>query len=164
MKQTLPQEISSFLQEQHIMTVATVADGKPSAATVYFYFEEDGDFYFPTRQKSRKFTHIAENPHVAIVISNKNEVKTLQIEGIATEETDPIKTAKMIDRLITITREQESLWKRWFPPIKQMREDGYLSIIRVEPTWMRWGNFSHSDDGVDNYFTQIIPTEAEENE
>lgn len=162
MKTALPHEIISFLEEQHTMTIATVADGKPSAATVYFYVEEEGVFFFPTRQNSRKFRNISADPHIAFVISDDEQVKTLQVEGIAAEETDSVKTAKMIDRLLVITRKHEELAKRWFPPIKQMRDEGYLSIIRINPTWMRWGDFSHGPDESDDYFTQIIPADTEE--
>ncbi len=79
--------VAKYLNEQHMMQIATSVDGQPWCCTVYYVHDDQRNLYwasFPTRRHSQE---IASNPNVAIAIPIRHtkgeKVIGIQVEGTA---------------------------------------------------------------------------------
>ncbi len=78
----------SFLNSQIICVVATVTPaGHPQAATVFYWIDDIKDdsfaIYFVTKQQTRKFKNLTNNPRLSIVVGTQFEPNTVQMDGEA---------------------------------------------------------------------------------
>lgn len=150
------EEVVRILKQQHTGVVATVSEsGTPSAATVYYFVDDDFTIYFPTRATSRKYQNIQKNAAVAFTVSNDESMQTIQVEGTAAEVEEPESIARVIERLIEISVHNITATGRWLPPVKQLR-DGHFAVIAISPTWIRTANFLESDSSTANPYTVVL--------
>lgn len=79
--------ITQYLNEQHMMQVATSIDGQPWCCTVYYVHDDQRNLYWASLPSRRHSQDIAANPNVAIAIPIKHvkgeKVVGIQIEGTA---------------------------------------------------------------------------------
>jgi len=83
-----PQKIiKQYLQEQHVMQLATVRDGQPWCTSVYFILGDDGNLYWASIPSRRHSIEIGDDARVAAAIAVKSEIDKkvagIQIEGTA---------------------------------------------------------------------------------
>jgi uncharacterized protein YhbP (UPF0306 family) len=82
----LRDQVLSFLEAQHVLTVATADTDGPWAAAV-FYASEGFSLYFLSDPASRHARSIGENPRVAVAISDWTggwrAIRGVQLEGDA---------------------------------------------------------------------------------
>jgi len=144
-------DLLTFLQGHFIATLATVKPGgMPHGATVYFNNDEKGNFYFLSRDTTRKWKNIVENPHVSLVITDPNTSQTVQVEGTA-EEVDYAKTyAGQVQNLIM---HLEKNGKKWTDTPLQHQNAGYFMFVKVTPTWIRWSNYAEWKDIIQFEYT-----------
>jgi uncharacterized pyridoxamine 5'-phosphate oxidase family protein len=134
--------ILDFLQQQHVGVVSSIdSSGNPNSATVYFIVDEDYNFYFPTRPGSRKYTNISDNPNVSFTTTDAKGMTTVQLTGVAEEVAETAAIIQMIEKLLNVSTHHIQEVGRWIPPIKQLR-DGHFALIKIAPTWMRYGQFN----------------------
>lgn len=136
---TTQEQILNFLKQekQKLGVISTVSDvGTPQSAFIYYAFDEDLNIYFITRTKSRKYTNIEKNPHVAFVVGTENPPQTLQIEGTASLLERPEDFAFLFSDLVKMAVE-----RHFVPPITQMTNSGDVFFMKIAPTWVRLGNF-----------------------
>ncbi len=89
----IKETVLKYLKEHYTMTVATVKDGTPWAASV-FYANDGFTLYFLSDPESRHSRDIAENPTVAVTVNEDyhdwRKIKGVQMEGkaelVATED------------------------------------------------------------------------------
>lgn len=81
------QLLDGYLDEQHMMQLATSAGGQPWCCTVYYVHDDERNLYWaswPTRRHSQE---IEANPNVAVAIpikhTNGEKVVGIQAEGTA---------------------------------------------------------------------------------
>ena len=87
------EKVIRFVQAQKLAVLATAdSTGKPEAAVLGFSFNEKVEFIVATSRLSRKYSNLQHNSNVAMVIGWEAG-KTVQIDGIAEEVTDPAKFA-----------------------------------------------------------------------
>ena len=84
--------VESKVEEVNAMTLATIADGKPSARIVLLKgFKKEG-FIFFTNYNSRKGKELQNNAHAALVFFWKELERQIRIEGVveklSNEESD----------------------------------------------------------------------------
>ena len=76
-----------YLDENHVMQVATVVGGQPWICTVYYVYDKGFNFYWASLPTRRHSVEIAKNPQVAAAIKVKGvigeKVIGFQIEGQA---------------------------------------------------------------------------------
>jgi hypothetical protein len=81
------EEIRRMLEAHNTLTLASVQDGMPWAATVFYASDDKLNLYFVSDQRTRHARDMAANPAVALAINadvdNWNDVRGLQIEGVA---------------------------------------------------------------------------------
>ncbi len=80
----LEQAIEGEVNEPTAVLVSTVSpEGTPSARTVLLKGVENNELVFYTNYKSRKGTHLAQNPHIALTFLWHELERQIHIEGIA---------------------------------------------------------------------------------
>lgn len=78
------QQVDEFVQNQVIGVLSTIdADGAPMGATVAFATTANGCWIVGTNESSRKSSNIANDPRVAVTITDASTRYTLQAEAIA---------------------------------------------------------------------------------
>lgn len=81
MKSTVPQEITSFIKDNGIMTLA-VSDTEPWVCTVYYGTDEDLTFYLLTDPNSIHGKTLVKNPKVAFNIYDSHTKITESKRGV----------------------------------------------------------------------------------
>lgn len=139
-------QVLKFLKEHSHASIATVTeDGMPEVATIYYGVDDHLNFYIPTGTLSRKFKNIEKNPHVALAITDLEQLTTVQIEGVASVA---LLTKKSLGVIKILSKAlSPSVWgsmKSIFdsiPPVIKMK-NGLLVILKVEIKWARWADFT----------------------
>ena len=78
-KTLLPEERKEEAIEM-VLSTAT-SDALPAARYVHLKYVKGGKFYFFSNYNSRKGTHLAENPHAALLFYWKSLNRCVRIEG-----------------------------------------------------------------------------------
>jgi len=134
------QDLLNFLRKQNSAVLATIKTGNVAhAATIYFYTEDDLRFYFLTKNSTMKFTNIKENHSVALVISDPDNLETVQVEGIAREVDYAKEYSQTMEKF---TQKLESRGKEWEKiPLNHIQNKGYYVFVQITPTWIRWTDY-----------------------
>ena len=124
------QKAHNFLMAHDVATLATLApNGMLHAAVVYYVTDKNSTVYIVTKNKTSKAQNIATHPQVALVVYDASSMQTIQIEGIASVESDP-KICKRIYDSILRPRFQGSHAE--MPPIMYLPAGGY-EVIVIKP-------------------------------
>ncbi len=143
-------EALTFLKAHSAGVVATVSkDYAPHASVIFYVTDEAFNIYFLTKRSSRKFKAISAHPQVAFTIGPQDVPQTLQIEGTGSELTSTEDRDKHIPDLMNILAAQ----RPGFVPAGKM--DGELTVMWIQPKWIRWADFSKPVIGNDNLFVDI---------
>jgi hypothetical protein len=125
--------ITTVMDGNRLMVVATQWQGKPQSALVAFSRKEEFELIFGTFVETRKYRNLIADPCVAVVIGWNDDQITVQYEGIASlvsgEERDQcvaIHLAKLPEAHIYSTMENERYFK-------------------ICPTWIRYSDLSLPD-------------------
>ena len=99
----LKEEIEDYLSKRKFLNLATSSkDGKPLSHPIA-YINIGPDVYFATRMSTRKAKNIAENPNVAYSVydptDHYDEIRLVQMEGIAKEITDKTKFKEILQKI-----------------------------------------------------------------
>jgi nitroimidazol reductase NimA-like FMN-containing flavoprotein (pyridoxamine 5'-phosphate oxidase superfamily) len=76
----------NFLNEPNRLTAvigSCPADGDTHVATVYYYVDNNFNFYFLTATNTQKYRNLLENPNAALVVGFGPEYTTIQGQGTA---------------------------------------------------------------------------------
>ena len=132
-----------FLKEHPAAHLATVnPDGKPFISTVYFYANSMAELFIATLSKTEKYKNIQADSHVALVVTDEDAQKTVQITGTASEEQNPAVKMAILEQLATLQARNKSGWP---PPIVKL-DKGQLRLIKVIPTWVRLSDFKNPEN------------------
>jgi uncharacterized protein YhbP (UPF0306 family) len=95
----LREQVLAYLAAHNTVSLATVSDGQPWAATV-FYVNIGTDLYFLSEPKTRHCQNILANGRVAATINEDyrdwREIKGIQLEGRAEEVTNAVELARAL--------------------------------------------------------------------
>ncbi len=148
--QELQEKIKSILDKESTLCLSTSSrKGVPESAIVYYSTDNDSNFYFLTKELTRKKQHLDENNEVSLLLSDHESCSTLQIQGKAKELVTNKEKISAFNSLIKIIGEGTECWP---PPIGRV-EMGNLCLYKVTPYWMRLGNFKASGKDI---FEQLI--------
>jgi general stress protein 26 len=124
------QKAHNFLMAHDIATLATLSpSGMLQAAVVYYVTDKNSTLYIVTKSKTSKAQNIAVNPQVAFMAYDTSSMQTIQVEGLASVESDP-KVCKRIYDTILRPRFQGSHTE--LPPIMYLPAGEY-EVIVVKP-------------------------------
>lgn len=83
----LKEAVLRYLEENRLISIATVRENKPWSATTFFAYDEDFHILFFSRSDTQHAQNIAQNPHVSATINQvwgkPGKVKGIQLAGTA---------------------------------------------------------------------------------
>lgn len=140
----------AFLKQLNAGVLATSGhDNVPHATVVHFISDASFNIYFLTKKDSRKFAAIQAHPQVAFVVGRSDVPQSLQIEGVASEVlSDDTKEARISELMNILAQHVPG-----YVPLAKM--DGEMTLMWLQPKWIRWADFSKPQIGNANMFTEI---------
>ena len=134
-KEDFIKEALKFLDEHVTAAVATVSVlGEPEVATMYYYTDNDFNFYFITSTSSQKVKNLEANKNVAIVVGFGPAPIAVQAGGTAEISYDF--REEFIDKVLEkINFHSIDQW-----PVLQLEKEG-LVLLKVKPKWLVLLNF-----------------------
>lgn len=82
--QTIKDSVYRFLADKERLTAVVAScptDGNAHAATVYYFVDEEFNFFFLTAANTEKYQNLLENPNAAIVVGFGPSYTTIQGQG-----------------------------------------------------------------------------------
>jgi len=129
-----PDHVITYIQSQKVGVLAVeMPDGSPHGSTVHFVYDsEKNTFLFETNKEYRKSQalHDKEKIRASLVIgTNEEDMKTLQIDGVA----------------MLITEDQKEWWNNIylekFPNKKEKSTSPSVVRFIFVPTWYRFSDW-----------------------
>jgi len=150
----LKQDAIEFLKTNRLGVVATVnSERRPECATVHYFFDEDSwAIYLITRDSSRKYKNMIENPNVAFVVGTEMGRSTIQIEGMA-HIIDKEETEEFIKKSHVLKLVDNMVGDKTDPFFDFTGSDFKIFHIRI--SWARMMFFDKATRR--EFFEQIIP-------
>lgn len=103
--------VNKFLDECHVMQLATVAGDQPWICTVYYVYDDEHNFYWASLPTRRHSHEIAANPKVAAAIKVKGVISEkvigIQIEGGAVMLEPPLIDRSIVEKYATKFKRDE---------------------------------------------------------
>lgn len=150
------EKVYTFLQSHALGVLSTISsDNTPYASPIYFIIDEKLNFYFLTKSDTTKALNIKNNKNVALTVIHPSQPITVQATGSVEEVQEPEILTKIAE-----ANAQEKGGFSWPPPLSKLQSDGYLLMYKLQPNWLRVGNFTETQEPTDvqkNIFHQIIP-------
>lgn len=141
----------AFFKRNVIGTLATISpSGKPHASLVYYAGNDQFIVYFSTLVSTRKYADLQANPLAAFTIATADVPQTLQIEGAVSVVTAEDRMEKDLSLLIQSLLSSKIY--QW--PIAKFTP-AEVVVLRLEPTWVRWGDFANFEQGTEKLFCEI---------
>lgn len=153
------EKVYAFLQSHSIGVLSTIStDNTPYASPIYFIVNKELNFFFLTKSDTTKVLNIQNNNHVALTVIHSSQPITVQVTGTVEEVQEPEMLTKIAE-----ANAQEIGGFSWPPPLSKLQSDGYLLMYRLQPNWLRVGDFTKTKEPTDvqkNIFHQIIPQQS----
>ena len=115
------EEVTAFLHERQVMTVATIAlDGRPHLTAMWYGFLDDGAPALWTYGKSQKVVNLRRDPRVTCLVEDGeayNELRGVELRA----------TASVIEDRPVVDGLGLSVYERYTGPI----DDGAHEVVRV---------------------------------
>lgn len=128
-----------FLISNYIGVLSTQTSNNTVQGSVVFYTVDNNNLiYIASKSKTSKSYNITQNPSVALTIFNLENVQTLQIEGYAFIEKDPIITRKIFDRVL---KPRKIDGKEILSPLSQIPAGEY-EVIVIKTTHYKYANYN----------------------
>ena len=139
-----------FLRKNVLCVISTVTEtNKPEAAVSVFMTDNDFNFYFITREHTRKFGNLKKNHNIAIVVGLKAEPFTVQAEGEAEYVSGEARHLFMNE-----FAKRKDLQDMYTGPFLSMPGTDF-AIFKVNIDWLRYLELD-VQTGKETYY-QIIP-------
>jgi len=103
-----------------------------------------------TLRTSRKFEALSAYSEVAFTIATEDVPQTLQIEGKAMDIAGSDEAGSKKDELFEVLLKNSS----FDAPISKM-DTAETAIVWIQPTWIRWADYTFSEDGNENVWMEI---------
>ncbi len=138
----LKEDVLNFLRENSTAVLATAYQNRPRVSTIYYFVDDEFNFYFATKRKTSKYINISINPEVAFVVGTGPEHISVQAHGIA----DIVVKEEERERLLDLLVGKQNLKgvKLW--PIDELKhlKDGYKVLFKVVPEELFYINIDSS--------------------
>ena len=145
-------DVFDYLATEKEVIISTQAeDGTIDAAAVFFIVDENLNFYFTTKVDTRKYQNMTRNPEVTLTTADAGTLRTIQLKGKAAVLTD---LKEVTGHTVSLINKNKTQGMPWAQPIAKLDAGQYV-IIKVTPTWLRYGVFLN-EEPKGQYFKQII--------
>lgn len=127
-----------FLQEHELGVISTAnRTGDIHGAVVNYLFDENDFFFILTKSETSKAHNMLGNHKVALTIYDANDLKTIQLQGIADIETNLDQKFRVFRE---ITKPRNYNGDVLIPPVTQLAEGGFITF-RITPTEFHFRSF-----------------------
>jgi nitroimidazol reductase NimA-like FMN-containing flavoprotein (pyridoxamine 5'-phosphate oxidase superfamily) len=124
---TVEHDIRQLLQNEQLAVLCTEQQGQPYASLVAFAVTDGlGDLVFCTPKTTRKFSNLANNPQVAMLINNCRN-RTSDIDN-AVSVTAVGKAVEVVD---TSREDLSALYLQKHPHLKQFLQAESTALVRI---------------------------------
>lgn len=143
MADDLRARLSAYLAEQTTATLASVSDdGAPHACDVFYAHADDLTLYFLSDPKTRHAQNVTRTARVSATVhgtsSGWEEIRGLQIEGVATRVTEPVERA----RAFALYLGKYGFVKQWLTSVDllgtMLKGLGVVELYKISPQWIRF--------------------------
>lgn len=145
-----------FLKENATAVVATSFKDQPRASTVYYFVDDDFNFYFATKRKTSKYINAELNPNAAVVVGSGPEHISVQFYGQIELIVNDVERQRLTEILVGSQNLRGT--KIW--PIDELRDLRYgqkvvFKIIPEELFYMNLDSTKHPHT-ISNEFIKVI--------
>ena len=149
------QIIWQYLNEQHVMQLATSREGKPWCASVYYISDDMGNLYWASIPSRRHSLEIIENDRVAAAISVISDIDQkvagIQIEGIAHR----VAAAEDIRPIATKYAKKFNRTEQWVEDFSKGKTEHCLYALRPD-RYVLFDEFNFPTDPIHEFRSIIV--------
>ncbi len=130
-------EARAFLASHKTGVLSTISkDQRPRGRLVYFASDDEFTIYFMTLATTRKMEDLTSYPLAAFTVSDESTFQTLQMEGTVVDITNSPTDDTIIESLFHRLQVEAG----HYPPLAHL-DRGDVKFFRIDPEWIRWGDF-----------------------
>lgn len=139
-KDEIKEDVLRFLKEKSTAVVATSWKNIPKVSTVYYFVDNEFNFYFATKRKTSKYLNAELNPFAAFVVGTGPETISVQANGRVDLIVNEAEREKILDLLIG--KQKLMGIKIW--PIDELKnfKDSYKVVYKISPTELYYMNIN----------------------
>lgn len=154
------QEVYSFLLRYNLAVFGTTSpDHSPHLTSMFYVVDPDLNFYFITKSETEKVKNIALNPHVSVVVSDRESYKTVEASGVVVALSGIERIKTVIQMFAQVYRNEGVLEASklfgWPPPIEKI-EDGEIVVYELQPSQLIYSDYSEASPLDGDYIQEII--------
>lgn len=132
-------QAEDFLRSHDLAVFSTVdRTGNVHGAVVYYTVDQNNAIYVLTKSNTGKGKNVYAHSQVAVTIHEPGTLKTLQIQGMATVETDQKVKEDVFTRM---TQPRNYAEGAKLPPVTQLQEGAYIAI-KITPLLMSYHDYA----------------------
>ena len=132
-------EALKYLKSHDLAILSTVdRTGNVSGSVVHYLVDQDNFIYILTRSGTTKGRNIYAHSQVALTIYEVETQETIQLQGIAENETNQQKKSAVFSQM---TKSRSYGGKMLPPPVTKLQE-GIFTVIRISPESVKYNNYS----------------------
>ena len=136
----------SFLREYDVAALSTIMPGNVAHGTaIYYYVDEDFNFYFLTKSETLKFKNIETNNSASLVVIDQETLQTVQVDGVAEEvdyKNEYASQLQMYNQTLARNRQE---WHK--VPLTHVPGSEW-TFVKVTPKWMRWTDYKNWEHSI----------------
>ena len=120
-------KIMSYIDRNPAGVLSTMSEDGPHGAVVYFITASHGTLCFVTKNQTKKYANIVNQPSVGITFFNERESTTLQATGHAFVADNKQGLKEIVMDKVT---KAHATMSEWLPPVTKIR-DGEFAVIGI---------------------------------
>lgn len=134
-------KIMSYIDRNPAGVLSTVGEDGPHGAVVYFITASHGTLCFVTKNQTKKYANVINQPSVCMTFFNEKESTTLQATGHAFVADEKQGLKEIVMEKIT---KAHATTAGWLPPATKIR-DGAFVVIGIELKSARLADYGSID-------------------
>lgn len=132
----LKKEVRDYLGKHYLCALATVnAENHPLVSVVYYYFDENFNFYFVTRKEMEKYKNLLLNQNVSFVVYDEAGQTSVQLRGVGEAVEVTSKEAPIITNLLEKGHQGNA---NAFVPLTTLGEGSPIALFKVKVDQVKW--------------------------
>ncbi len=134
-------KIAAYIDRNPAAVLGTIGQDGPHGTVIYVITASHSTLCFVTKNQTKKYQNILENPSICLTFFNDRESTTLQVAGKAyiADNSQGLKETVMEK----ITR-AHAIMSDWLPPVTKI-QNGEYAVIGIEVNYARLSDYSGID-------------------
>ena len=141
-------KIAAYVDRNPAAVLGTIGQDGPHGTVIYVIAASHGTLCFVTKNQTKKYQNILENPLVCLTFFNDKESTTLQVAGKAYAADNSQGLQEIVMDKVT---KSHAIMSEWLPPVTKIQNGEYV-VVGIEVTYARLSDYS----GIDSNGPKII--------